>query len=269
VEKRLVDISEEDFHALSSKDEVKTALKQLIASGYHPSYAWLRSTCGQDKNLWTELGRGTAVLDTVDHLNQYLYSYGPMISSQWRAILDLVPSFDRPIRLVDYGCGQGLAGLLLFDKFGGKLVKQLAKIVLIEPSPCALVRAEAVYGAIAPGVPIFCVNRRFDDVQMDDLVPEDGLASVHIFSNVLDITGFDQFALLSKSLTPGRHTILAVSHDRDFDGGSERIHALKKAVDDANCSKWLTVESSEIATFKCEGGKPAISWVAQLDMTNA
>jgi hypothetical protein len=133
-----------------------------------------------------------------------------------------------------------------------------------------LVRAEALYRCMAPDCPIFCVNAAFDALTTDQLMPDPALQTLHVFSNVLDVRGFDQFKLFSKMLGPGRHHVVAVSHNRDFDGGSSRIRAIKAAVEDPKHGPKLAVRSSEIVEFVCgEGGKfPAISWVAQLDVSN-
>ncbi|WP_210413393.1 hypothetical protein [Altererythrobacter sp. TH136] len=201
-------------------------------------------------------------------MDQYLYSYGPMIACQWAALGKGISLTSAPVRLVDYGCGQGLAGLLLYDQFGDAFATMLRKVVLVEPSPVALVRAEAIYQNVAPDSEMFCVNKGFDEVTFGDLEVEEGLATIHVFSNVLDIKGFDQFRLLGEIMTDGVHTILAVSHDRDFDGGTERIRSLKAALEDPSHADALTVSHSEMAEFRCGPGDkyPVVSWHVEVEV---
>ena len=190
-----------------------------------------------------------------------------MIESQWSEFSLQVSGNGARFRLVDHGCGQGLAGLLLFDRFGEALVRNIAQIVLVEPSKVALIRAEAIYRCIAPQSPIVCVNSDFDDLSPDDLRSDASFESVHLFSNVLDVDGFDQFALFNKALSDGRHTFLVVSHDRNGYGGSDRILKLKCEIEDPKYH-WLTVIKSEVARFKCSNPSQsdAISWLLQLDV---
>jgi SAM-dependent methyltransferase len=267
---RFVGLSSEEVAKLRDRDPAIEAIRQLHKSGKRISFSWLRTFVGRDRDIWNQLGRGTSVLSSVEQLDQYLYSYGPMIACQWEAVTAGMSLPDRPVRLVDYGCGQGLASLLLFDKYGDAYASKLAKVVLVEPSPLALVRAEAILRCIVPGVEITCVNKAFDDLVTADLVAAEDLDTVHVFSNVLDVTGFDQYRLLGEVLTEGSHTIIAISPDRNFDGGTDRIRGLKAAVEDPGHSEKLSVSESVFTQFTCgPGGKyPAVSWVAKLEVSN-
>lgn len=176
----------------------------------------------------------------------------------------------RPCRVVDYGCGQGLAGLLLFDRFRDTWAGLAAEVVLIEPSKVALIRAEAVYRSILPHCPIVCVNKRFEDVSEEDLRALRDLDTVHIFSNVLDIDSFDQLELVDKVLAAGTHTFLIVSHDRNTHGGSPRIHELKAYLENPNVRPGLSVTSTGVRQFRCDnpGHSAAICWLVRLEMSN-
>lgn len=265
-----IELSAEEVAALRDCDSAVQAIRHLAASGKTISFPWLRANFGRDRDVWDQLGRGTSILGSTEQLDQYLYSYGPMIACQWEAVTKGFGLSSDPIRLVDYGCGQGLAGLLHFDKFGPALSAKLARVVLIEPSPMALIRAEAIYRAIAPSADITCVSKSFDQVITADLVPDNDLATTHVFSNVLDVAGFDQYRLFGQLLTPGQHTILAVSPDRDFDGGTARIRGLKTAVEDPKHGEQLTVLESTLREFRCGPGDkyPAVSWFAKLEVSN-
>lgn len=50
------------------------------------NFSWLRSTFMRDHDLKDALDYGHAVPDTAALLDQYLYTYGPMIESQWECV---------------------------------------------------------------------------------------------------------------------------------------------------------------------------------------
>jgi hypothetical protein len=265
-----VGLSDKEVAALRSADSAVEAIQQRGKSGRPLSFPWLRAHFGRDRDIWDQLGRGTSILGSNDQLDQYLYSYGPMISCQWDALTEGRSLTPGAVRLVDYGCGQGLAGLLLFDRFGDAFAPKLTQAVLIEPSPQALVRAEAVYSCIAPDSEIICVNKGFDQVCTADVMADPVLDTIHVFSNVLDVTGFDQYRLLGQVMTPGKHTLLVVSPDRDFDGGTARIRGLKAAIEDPKHADALTVLESTLQEFTCgpSGKYPVVTWFANLEVPN-
>ncbi len=233
------------------------------------SYRWLRARFGRDNDLWEEIGRGRRILQSSDQLDQYLYSYGPMIAGQWETVAICLSVTGTSFRLIDYGCGQGLAGLLLSDRLGPSFMENAVGILLIEPSAPALVRAEAIYRSFAPRVPIACLCKRFDEIAREDILADPFPRTIHVFSNVLDVEGFDQIGLFHKALTPGRHTCLVVSNDREHRGGSGRIRAVKNWIEHPSLDGWRKVTLSEIVQFTCNGDKnDAIAWLLQLDVTN-
>lgn len=262
-----VDPSIATVRDLQANDSAVTVLHNIAAAGGPISFDWLRTAfkSSNGDKVHASLDRGRAVLGATSQLDQYLYSHGLMIQSQWANMSHLYPVDHAVDRLIDYGCGQGLAGLLLHDNLDDDLFDSITKIILVEPSAIALVRAEAVYRCIAPNSEIYCINKEFDDVKSSDLQPDGSTLSVHVFSNVLDINGFDQERLLKQALTPGMHTILAVSHDRDQFGGSGRIRALKAAIEKP--ASQYSILNSDIAQFNCDTNlkSAAISWLCTLE----
>ena len=138
-------------------------------------------------------------------------------------------------------------------------------ITVIEPSVCGLVRCAQLYENLFSDAEITCLNDMLDDVDGSRFASSN-TTTLHLFSNVLDVPGFDQGALFNKTFTNGRHMIIAVSHDRNFNGGSGRIRAIEEEMRKSSHSAWLTVHSSTISEFKCgtAGKFDAISWVADL-----
>jgi hypothetical protein len=263
-------ISYGEIAALRDNDVAIEAIHALQGTGRRISFPWLRANAGRNRNLWGQLGHGTAVLRSTAELDQYLYSYGPMVECQWQSFAQAFTLTGDPVRLVDYGCGQGLAGLLMFDFFGQAFASILAQVVLVEESDVALVRAEAVYQSIAPGCPIHCVKKELDALTSADLLPDEAMPTIHVFSNVLDIATFDHFRLLGEMLTAGTHSLLVVSHDRDFDGGTPRISDLKAALEDPAHAASLVISASSLVRFRCGPNEkyPVAAWYAKIEVSS-
>lgn len=256
-----------------SGDAAIDAIAALHDTGQELSFAWLRQTFGDQKSeeTYRSLRYGRAIIDSEDQLNQYLYSYGPMIESQWEVASNYISgqSIKLGARLIDYGCGQGLAGLFIRERIGEEPFRRLGSVVLIEPSRPALMRAAAMYRLMCPDSEISLVQKRFDELLEADIAVKGATASVHIFSNVLDIPGYNHLDLLGKGLSRGQHTILAVGHDRDYSGGSRYIEKLKAAVEDPSMAPQISVSLSTLERFKCSNrGEPAIVWYCELDVKN-
>ncbi|MEP7314029.1 MAG: hypothetical protein ABI859_15715 [Pseudomonadota bacterium] len=220
-----------------------------------------------DRSLKKELRHGTAILSNSDQCDNYLYTHGLMVQKQWNQVLkgkELDGSHN--FHIIDYGCGQGLASALVFDFFNKKLRKLTKKLTLIEPSEAALVRAEVVLHGYCPHAEIAAIHKNFNTMASTDITAAPDYATIHIFSNVLDIDGYDQFSLLNKALgtvRKNRQYILAVSHNRDFDGGAPRIRALHKAFKELALNS-AHVFQNDLTSFNTydSNGKPVpqLSW---------
>ena len=71
------------------------------------------------------------------------------------------------------------------------LRKICSKIKLIEPSSLALNRAKKVLQYYSPNTKIVDINKKLDDLDTKDLETNKNLGKIHLFSNILDIDGFD------------------------------------------------------------------------------
>lgn len=232
------------------------------------SFQWLRSALKSDNGLKDTLDYGHAVIDTVPKLDQYLYTYGPMIESQWKSVSPYLSGISSPTLLVDYGCGQGLAGLLMHDLTQGALLKGVRDVVLIEPSSLALARSAAVYRRIAPSAKVVSICKRFDDLDESDMPAARSGTALHLFSNSLDVTGFNPLSLLAKTLRPGRHAILSVSHDRDFNGGTPQIEGVKAAFENPAMASDLTIHQSTLDRFTCDNPSQSkgVVWLCEFEV---
>lgn len=216
-------------------DVVIEAIQQRIITADSLTFSTLRKYAGKDMNYQSKLYRGRAIINCPTLLNQYLYSYGLMVQRQWNHVVSnivemLSDNIDQDIHLYDYGCGQGLATLLLLENTSG-LQEDITQITLIEPSEIALTRAQSLVECKLPHTHVQTVIEKLDAVEETDLNIDTNKMNVHIFSNILDIDGFDQFDLFNKILANGgTHYFIAVSNDRNCYGGTSRLKSIFDAL---------------------------------------
>lgn len=258
---------------ITNEDPAISAIKNFERSGRKPTFAWLKQQFGRvqiSEEVYRSLDRGRAICQSVDQLDQYLYSYAPMVTSQWQHACAILKSqsINHDASVIDYGCGQGLAGLLMHDCLGSTVFYNVQTVTAIEPSAVALRRAAAVYKALIPAANVVPVNKSFSEVESADLGAGAG-GTLHVFSNVLDIDGYDHVALLRKALRPGMHTIVAVGHDRTSHGYSQGMNKVKEAVESGAIRSGTTVHASGMQPFVCGNrGVPAVLWLAKLEVSD-
>lgn len=143
---------------------------------------------------WEATNHGRAILQTEEQLNAYIAAYGEMHFIKCRAALQNFP-FDSltNYEIVDWGCGQGIATLTLYDMLvEHKKTYGLKRITLIEPSEAALHRAEAfVRRSVEQSVEIVAIKKGIpnheNSNELNELKSTTPIA-IHLFSNILDIT---------------------------------------------------------------------------------
>jgi hypothetical protein len=244
-------------------DTVVGALQLGLMNCDNISFKSIREYAKTDHGLKEQLGYGRSILSSTEELDQYLYSYGPMIESQWETILANVQIEGEKIEVADYGCGQGLATVMLLDKFRHTGIEDnILRVHLIEPSLIALTRAVRILQCYCPDVTISPVGRLLDDVELDDLEFQEDSIKIHLFSNILDIDDFDEYELMNKVFKiRGTHYILAVSPDREFAGGSPRLIGLFEEMNSDRHKKYFIVkENTGVCRFTCQNGQPAIAF---------
>lgn len=263
MESEFPDMSKKRVQNLQADDP---AVKAIHGMTTPITFSWLRESFkANDSDLKDSLKYGTVIIESRAQLDQYLYTYGKMIQSQWEHVLSGINLNKSSVRIIDYGCGQGLALLLMSDILGTAFRSKVSEVILIEPSERGLVRAEAVCRNLFPTAKIVCLNKLLDDLDAGQF-DTSSLKTIHIFSNILDVPGFNQAKVFNSTFKNGEHTILAVSHNRSFAGGAERITKFKEKIEKKKYASWITIKSSEITEFACgDGGKfPAIRWIADL-----
>lgn len=169
------------------------------------------------EKTWKELNRGVALLDTHDQLCQYISSFGLMHQAKMQKTLGCAPFVElqaNEFEIVDWGCGQGLATVCLFDELNKRnLTNNVKRLTLIEPSTKALERASIhVEAYTKENVEIRTVCKFLDDV-CDDEIKSNSPITLHFFSNILDVSQINLQKLSQKigSNVSGCHYIFCVS----------------------------------------------------------
>jgi tetratricopeptide (TPR) repeat protein len=252
------------------EDQVITKLQTLTKIKGNIFYDDIKKFAIQEikVNVWEELDRGRAILETQDQLNYYWKSHAPMIKNQWETVFKnfKVDSFDDGFEIIDYGCGQGLACFLFLEEFYSDFKKDVSKVKLIDPSSSALQRAKMILECCSSNMQIVDINKKLDDLETKDLETDQNFWKIHLFSNILDIDNFDIFKLFNKIIkSTGDHTFLAVSHDRDFEGGTPRLEDIYSAFTEQKHDH-LIINWSKKIKFNCRNRNqsPAICFLIDL-----
>lgn len=152
------------------------------------------------------LNHGTAVLTTEEQCNAYIAAYGNMHQGKINEVLDEIKINDfanTDLQIIDWGCGQGLATICLFDFFNkhNLSLDLVKKVVLIEPSEVARDRAKTHVNAyLRDEDKIVVIGKYIDDVKVDDIVYDEPV-TLHLFSNILDIPSIDLLRLANSIKT--------------------------------------------------------------------
>lgn len=151
---------------------------------------------GTRNTFWQELQNGVAILETHQHLCQYLYSYGNMHQAKLFDAFQKLPieAYENGYEIVDWGCGQGLGSINLFDFIKSKNAdNKVKRITLIEPSKMALERAVLHIKAYVDEteVDLQTKDHYFENLGAEAIKSKLGLPVIHIFSNILDLSAID------------------------------------------------------------------------------
>lgn len=246
------------------------------------SVAQLRRIAGPGcPELFRQLDRGRAIALREAHLDQYLYSYGKMVAAQWEVVSDAVRecvqsfSFGASTcaaHMYDYGAGQGLSTLEMLNILSdlshtGDTTWEVAHILQQDPSAVALQRAAAVAQCVAPQAQVHSQCAYLSDAT--HLLREEGVLHVHVFSNSIDVPGFEYAHMLNAALgSAGVHLFAVVSNDRDLCGGTARIRESHHFINTlgrqgGNVVHW----DSGVQQFTCNGSMRAVSFVSLVEVS--
>jgi superfamily II DNA helicase RecQ len=145
--------------------------------------------------LYEQLKRGTALLETHEQLCAYLNSFGPRHSATLQDSISRLPNslFNEPFEIVDWGCGQAMGTINVLDFLSDKgRLDNIKKITLIEPAKAALERGLLhVKSYKLKDIQLVSIDRFFEEIEPQEIQTEQSLPVLHIFSNILDVEQID------------------------------------------------------------------------------
>jgi len=140
------------------------------------------------------LNKGEVIIDDENLLYKYLLSYGPMHKAKLYEAFDFIlPKLNNfTVNIIDWGCGQALATILLREYIAEKQLNiTIEEIIFIEPSKMALSRALLHLDVIQKSnTKIQAINKDFDCLEHQDIKFDNKNKVLHLFSNILDIESF-------------------------------------------------------------------------------
>ncbi len=235
-------------------DVVLKAIREKKLSNENVSFSRIRALAARDYSIKDQLNRGRAVLHNTNQLDQYLFTYGRMIESQWEFALKKYTVPNIKPQIIDYACGQGLGSMFLIESLLNTNAENFQRIILIDPSSVALNRAVGTLDCYQTGAQLIPINKFFEETSAGDIQTDSRLDTLHVFSNILDINDFNLQHLTDiVASTTGKHHFIALSNDRDVHGGLHRVLDFPDAL-----RKKTTDFKSEWEKFECKNGMSAV-----------
>lgn len=155
----------------------------------------------EQQNLIDDLEHGAALLTNTRQLNAYIANYGEIHQAKLLHAYEKIPSkvwHEDGITVVDYGCGQGIAEMVLADYMASRYIDNdyIKDFILIEPSRQNLHRCVKYVNAFFCESKISAVCKKDKQLNNDDINPKSSTV-IHIFSNVIDMDDFDGNGIIS------------------------------------------------------------------------
>lgn len=149
---------------------------------------------GDPDELYNRLQRGEAIIDDEKLLYKYLVSFGGKHKLKLYSAYDVVIEKlqNEKIDIIDWGCGQATATMLLLNYAREKNIKlDIENITLIEPSSLALSRGLLHVDILKQkDYNIKAINSDLDCLDAKQLASHSQNKTLHLFSNILDVESF-------------------------------------------------------------------------------
>ena len=172
-------------------------------------------------------GRGVKIIESEEELFGYFKSFGNMHKAKLLSAFEALPeTFESKVDIIDWGCGQGFASMVFFEKYG---TGNINHITLIEPSEITLKRAALHCKKYNPDIPLKTICRKLNDLNADDFDSHQSNITIHLFSNILDIDDYSQEYLLTliQQIQVGENYFVCVSPYIDAIK-TERLESFKR-----------------------------------------
>lgn len=212
---------------MAYKDEISAIQNISFDSIRDIAKDYIMSLPEYERNeLYESLNHGVNLLETDAQMKCYLFSFGKMHQAKINEVLpklNISEFQNTDMQILDWGCGQGLATVCLFDYFKQKQVslESVKRIVLIEPSEKALERAGMHVGAYINESRTVSINKYLDEITSEEIESQCPV-TIHLFSNIIDISTIDlqQLANKIKKSLSGKHFFICMG---PLNAGNNRI----------------------------------------------
>jgi len=171
----------------------------------------------RQRNLKDDLEKGLANLNSSDQLKMYLSAYGDIHRQKLMIAFEKIPSkvwTESKISVVDYGCGQCIAEMVLSDFLKKHYIDNsvVEDFILIETSKLSLIKGLEYIHLFFPECKVQTFHTRVGNLTSDHIRPYNKTV-IHIFSNVLDIIDFERehIAFLLNQDMSHNHVLVCVS----------------------------------------------------------
>lgn len=166
------------------------------------------------KRLKDALEHGLGDLKTKDEMDMYLASYGEIHQDKLLLAFSRLPRkilAEEKVSVIDYGCGQGFASMVLCDVLHHNVghPDMISDFYAIEPSKECLTRAVNHIHSICPNSRITYFNNPCEDIWRMDIQPESEVV-IHLFSNVIDMPDFPREIVADKINRMDNHNNIIV-----------------------------------------------------------
>ena len=180
------------------------------------------------------VANGTLPLNKA-HTLAYMACYSGHHYHKLRAAFNRTDFADlqgKQIEIVDWGCGQAVATCILLDwLLETGIPLSIARMTLIEPSIDALNSGTNYIQQILEGIPsvqdyIRTVNVSLDNLADEQIVTNLSDIKIHLFSNILDVSGIDldKLATRIERCSPGQNRFICSSpYYTESDKGCHRL----------------------------------------------
>lgn len=167
--------------------------------------------------LESDLEHGAAILTNKEQLKPYLAKYGKIHQDKLLQAFEQIPDRvwdEENISIIDYGCGQGIAEMVLSDYLTARNVDNdyIKDFILIDPSEANLNQCEQYVERFYNNAEIITLCKTEKCIDANNIAPK-AQTVIHILSNVIDLEDFsgDNIADLLSSDKSHNNIVVCVS----------------------------------------------------------
>lgn len=198
---------------------------------------WFEALSQEEQDhLKATLEHGAANLTSKSQLNAYMHLYGEIHRQKLLLAYKYLPAKiwnEDCISVVDYGCGQGIAEMVLSDFQSDNALKNafVKDFTMIELSAANLKQALEYIDNFFPGSSIIPIQKSADEITADDIKPKCPTV-IHVLSNVIDLESFsgkEIAEILSRDKTHN-NVVICISPYYQEEGRAQRMHQFGKSL---------------------------------------